>query len=480
MPKRAKKQQDAVPDRVTGQHLLAWGHEAGPWFKAALAAAETVRAEGGDLAAIQAAVAAQAPPPIARIPLQDGVPYAALIEAETPAEEANVAAVRETMDRLMRTPTVVGGAVMPDACPAGSVGTIPVGGVVAAKGAIHPGMHSADICCSVAISVIGDVDPRRVLDAGQGVTHFGGGGRAEGRRHTPPEPVLAGFAANPYLAKIGEAAVSHFATQGDGNHFLYVGRLASTGEVALVTHHGSRKPGAMLYKQGMALAEAHRAKHAPEVDRANAWIPADSHEGALYWDALHQVRAWTKANHTAIHDLTLAALGIDAPRERFWNEHNFVFRRGDLFLHGKGATPAWGDYADDASGQVLIPLNMAEPVLIARGRDRAEALGFCPHGAGRNMSRTAHAKRVAGVPPAEVVRRETEGIDARFWTGDPDLSELPSAYKRADAVVAQIERFGLADVVDRVEPYGCLMAGDWARAKRAWADKRRARGTDRR
>ena len=36
----------------------------------------------------------------------------------------------------------------------------------------------------------------------------------------------------------------HFGTQGDGNHFFFVGRIASTGETALVTHHGSRKPGA--------------------------------------------------------------------------------------------------------------------------------------------------------------------------------------------------------------------------------------------
>ena len=67
----------------------------------------------------------------------------------------------------MRVPTIVAGAVMPDACPSGAApGTIPVGGVVAAKDAIHPGMHSADICCSMAVSVFGDIDPTAVLDAG--------------------------------------------------------------------------------------------------------------------------------------------------------------------------------------------------------------------------------------------------------------------------------------------------------------------------
>ena len=56
------------------------------------------------------------------------------------------------MQTLMKTPTIVDGAIMPDACPAGPNGTIPVGGVAVAKNAIHPGMHSADICCSVMLN----------------------------------------------------------------------------------------------------------------------------------------------------------------------------------------------------------------------------------------------------------------------------------------------------------------------------------------
>ncbi|MDT9702579.1 hypothetical protein, partial [Streptomyces sp. P17] len=70
------------------------------------------------------------------------------------------------MDELMRTPTIVRGAVMPDACPSGSApGTIPVGGVVATRDAIHPGFHSADICCSMAVSFFeDDMNPSALLD----------------------------------------------------------------------------------------------------------------------------------------------------------------------------------------------------------------------------------------------------------------------------------------------------------------------------
>lgn len=446
---------------ITGKDLINWGYEPGKWMGQALPALNRAAAEGADEAALRAIVEAHLPPPAIEMRPRDGVGFHRLIEAETPDERRNLAQVEETMAELMRTPTLTGGAVMPDACPAGGLGTIPVGGVAAAAGAIHPGMHSADICCSVAITVIGDAKPKRVLDAAQKVTHFGGGGRAPDRLVPLPSRIGAAFEdGNRFLGQLGDAARQHFATQGDGNHFLFVGRIRSTGDVALVTHHGSRKPGAMLYKRGMSVAEAYRRRLSPETRKQNAWIPFESRDGEEYWQALQVIRAWTRANHFAIHDAVLEAIGATG-EDRFWNEHNFVFRRGDTFLHGKGATPAWPGFAPDSNGLVLIPLNMAQPVLIAKGRDRTEALGFCPHGAGRNFSRSEDARRNHGIRPEDRVARETEGLDIRFWTGRPDTGELPSAYKNAESVVRQIGDFGLADVVDYVDPYGCIMAGDW-------------------
>jgi hypothetical protein len=43
----------------------------------------------------------------------------------------------------------------------------------------------------------------------------------------------------------------------------------------------------------------------------------------------------------------------------------------------------------------------------------------------------------------------------------PDVSELPGAYKNAASVRAQIGKFGLAEVVDTIEPIGNIMAGMW-------------------
>lgn len=52
------------------------------------------------------------------------------------------------------------------------------------------------------------------------------------------------------------------------------------------------------------------------------------------------------------------------------------------------------------------------------------------------------------------------------------MSELPSAYKSAANVRAQIEHYGLAEVVDEVIPYGSIMAGDWQQ-NAPWRKKRR-------
>ena len=179
------------------------------------------------------------------------VPFFINIQAENDHEQDNVDKCVATMTELMRTPTLKAGAIMPDACPAGPIGTIPVGGIVASTD-IHPGMHSADICCSMFFSNYGGVDPKTLLDAVHKVTHFGPGGRDD--RIAMPDHLVEKMKSNKILKKYIENAKQHFATQGDGNHFAYVGTLKSTGDTVLITHHGSRSPGAKLYKEGMKIA----------------------------------------------------------------------------------------------------------------------------------------------------------------------------------------------------------------------------------
>jgi len=407
-------------------------------------------------------------------------PFEIFLDPESDDERENLKNVIQHMDAIMRLPTVERAAVMPDSMPAGNqLGTIPVGGVIETKGTIHPGMHSADICCSMAVTIFKrNDDVKRVLDEAMKVTHFGLGKRSksEVRRNHKLKELISKFEGNSFLdnKKFVDAAENHFMTQGDGNHFLYVGELESTGQMCLVTHHGSRSLGGLLYKHGMSAAKKHTAVVAPRIPEHQAWLDYDSKIGHDYWIALQTVRLWTKMNHFAIHETIAKRLG-NSMEDWFWNEHNFVFKRGDNFFHAKGATPSYDGYSLDDNGITIIPLNMAQPILLTSHANSDKNLGFAPHGAGRNLSRTEHTRRIVdefGVRdqwnknrtvPKEVkdavLKRETEGLDIRFYTGDIDISELPSSYKNAEQVQSQINKYGLATVEDRIMPRGSIMAG---------------------
>ncbi len=454
--------------KINGNTLIKLGFEPDKWFSEAINHINTNQLQGEDMMNYLAQY--KAPP---KLKLQEGVNFEVNIDAENELEASNVNSVIETMTQVMQTPTVINGAIMPDACPAGPKGTIPVGGVVATKNAIHPGMHSADICCSVMLTNFGNADPKSVLDAAHAATHFGPGGRDRHQQYRFPADLLKAFEQNEFLAdaQMIQAARSHLGTQGDGNHFLFVGQSAQTGHTMMVTHHGSRGVGARLYAKAMRIAEQFRKKLSPETLKQNAWIPFDTHEGEAYWAALQIIRAWTKQNHSCIHD-TVAETLDKKIEDRFWNEHNFVFQDDDIFYHAKGATPLCDSFLPESSDLRLIPLNMAEPVLIVNGKATKNNLGFAPHGAGRNLSRTQHKKTKEHMSMQEVFELETEGLDVRFFSNEIDITELPSAYKDAATVRNQMEHYGLGNVVDEVLPYGSIMAGDWQK-NAPWRIKRR-------
>ena len=447
-----------MTNKINGNTLIELGYRPNKWFPIAIEHINENQLEGPEILAYLEQFKA---PPIIDLH-KEAVPFAINIKAENEEEEENVATVVATMKELMKTPTLVGGAIMPDACPTGPIGTIPVGGVVVAKNAIHPGMHSADICCSVMLTDFGKIDPKEIMDAAHASTHFGPGGRERNDQYRFPKELLEEFEGNKFLKNKDfiQLARKQLGTQGDGNHFLFVGKSKKTGNTMMVTHHGSRAVGAKLFSAGMKIAERFRKEISPKTLKQNAWIPFETEEGQNYWDALQVIRKWTKQNHVCIHDATAKRAGATV-ENRFWNEHNFVFRDGDLFFHAKGATPLSEKYMPDITGPRLIPLNMAEPILIVEGETTDSNLGFAPHGAGRNRSRTSHRKSKGETPIAEIFAAETEGLDVRFFSNEIDITELPSAYKNATSVRNQMDEFGLGNVIDEVMPYGSIMAGDW-------------------
>jgi tRNA-splicing ligase RtcB (3'-phosphate/5'-hydroxy nucleic acid ligase) len=491
---------------IDGALLKSWGVEPGKAFKDAMALARALAADGIEIDRIREQVTAAFPKPVVMKRRAAGC-FTEAIRAETDEDRANIENVRLHMAELMKCPVLEHGAIMPDACPSGNAaGTIPVGGAVVSRG-IHPAFHSADICCSMYATVFPTgTATAKFMDALQASTRFGPGARK------PDEWVADAITdeleetRNPFLTQLAHKAKAQLADQGDGNHFAYLGQLSvtpaliaalsangQTGLAAsmsghavvdvLVTHHGSRELGAQVYKRGIEAAVAHTRRVSPDTPAHQAWLDSETDVGAIYWQALQYVARWTKRNHQLVHERTLARLGITG-LAAFGNEHNFVWQRGGLYYHGKGATPAWADPAGNPL-LGLIPLNMAAPILLTLGRDNSEFASFSPHGAGRNKSRTALIKELGlhGLPPDQflarsraAVDRQTDGLDVRFFYDRPDVSESPIAYKSASQVRAQIEEFGLADVIGLIEPKGCIMAGDY---DKPWMTKRDAKAQQR-
>lgn len=456
--------------QLNGDDLIGLGYEPGKHFGKLLEIANSIYKSQDDIPEVLEALDAfmeSLPKPLPVVGLQKPLQVKVFIDIpdEDGFERDNALAALDHARELSKVPTIRDVLVMPDACPSGKApGTIPVGCVAIAEDAIHPGMHSADICCSMFLTEIAaEVDEKLFMDKIVETTHFGVGGRKDmsmGHGHT----IIERAKSNPYMASVQmfKAMSDHLGTQGDGNHFFYLGRSEKTGRLTMVTHHGSRKPGALLYKNGMQDAEFFRRQLSPDTPAHNAWIPFGTDEGRAYWDALDIIREWTKYNHETIHNAVLRNLGIDYGRitDRFWNEHNFVFKQGNLFYHAKGSTPVYNHSWDaDYYGRKIIPLNMAEPILIVKNHSENEH-GFAPHGAGRNMSRTQFGKLNANKTVEQIVREQAGSVDVRFYSGKADISELPGAYKNAAEVQAQIEKYQLAEIFDRIQPVGCVMAGE--------------------
>jgi RNA-splicing ligase RtcB len=443
---------------INGQTLISLGYKPSKWFSSVISYANEHELNNDQLIRYVDSILPKVIEPHA-----NPIPFHKNIIADNDHEQSNVDSVISAMNSILTIPTAVNAAIMPDACPTGP-NDIPVGGIVVTDNAIHPSMHSADICCSMMATDMGFSDPASVLDAAFKITHFGVGGRDRNNQLARlPSDLKEKIKSNYYLNsdKSVKYAHDHLGTQGDGNHFLFVGIRQSDNHTIMVTHHGSRGFGANLYKEGMYKAESFRKEISPNSNVKNPWIPYNTVEGQDYWAALQIVREWTKLNHSSLHSGVQNIIGVNDAHS-FWNEHNFVFKKDNLFFHAKGATPLDDVFVPDSyNGLRLIPMNMRDGILVVKGETTPTNLGFAPHGAGRNLSRTEHKKqRLDGKSKEEILSEETNGLDIRFYSGKPDISELPSAYKSATKVKEQISTFNLGTIVDEILPYGCIMAGE--------------------
>ncbi len=259
-------------------------------------------------------------------------------------------------------------------------------------------------------------------------------------------------------------------TLGGGNHFIEID-IASDGMQRLVIHSGSRNLGKQVaeYYQGLAI-DLHSGKEeffdrkqelidtykaqgrrkeikealkelAAQYENAEPDAPAD-----LCWlydkymdDYLHDVdicqKFAIKSRERMMIEI-LARTGLDASSV-FHTIHNYididemVLRKGAIAAH-EGET-------------VLIPLNMCDGSIIARGRGNAEWNYSAPHGAGRVMSRRDAKKSIE----FEAYRESMEGVYSTSVC-ESTIDEAPDAYKPVEDIIGPIG--DAVDIIDVMKP----------------------------
>ncbi|HYE03431.1 MAG TPA: RtcB family protein [Phycisphaerales bacterium] len=375
------------------------------------------------------------------------------------------------MQAAARLPIAAAGALMPDA----HVGYgLPIGGVLATRGAVVPYAVGVDIACRMKLSVL-DLPPRELDDA-RGVqrltralenqTRFGvGASFAKPHQH---EVMDRDWSVSPVTQELKTKAWTQLGTSGSGNHFVEFGlltvseagaphlTLAPGVYLALLSHSGSRGVGAAVCDHYSRLANQLTGAQLAPDQKHLGWLDLRSQPGREYWEAMNLMGHYASANHAIIHRSVASALGaqVIAGVE---NHHNFAWlerhavpgpdgtpAEEDVIVHRKGATPAGPGVLG------VIPGSMATPGFVVRGTGHAGSLASASHGAGRVMSRGQARRSMRW----EEVRAELERAGVTLLSAGID--EAPGVYKDIDAVMAQ--QRDLVEVVARFDPKLVKMA----------------------
>ncbi len=257
-------------------------------------------------------------------------------------------------------------------------------------------------------------------------------------------------------------------TLGGGNHFIEVDE-ATDGTRYLVIHSGSRNLGVQVasYYQHLAVelrsgkgtyfekrdeliatykAEGRRKEiqaalkrlkweeREPDAPRDLCWL-----DGTYLDDYLHDVaicQRFARLNRETMAEEIVRMCGL-SDRDAFHTIHNYIDTE-EMILR-KGAIAA------HAGELVLIPLNMRDGSVLARGLGNEDWNFSAPHGAGRLMSRTDARARL----DVKEYREQMAGIYTTS-VGEATLDEAPGAYKSKEDIIGPISE--AVDIIEVMRP----------------------------
>lgn len=350
-------------------------------------------------------------------------------------------------------------------CADGHLGyAVPIGGVVAYRGAISPSGVGFDIACgnkAVLLDIPGTELRARIVQIMDDLwrTISFGVGRKNSEHVEHPlfsENGHAGWDTEAAKA-LKQKAQQQLGTVGSGNHYvdLFTDELD---RVWIGVHFGSRGLG-----HGIAswFLKAAGAKDGMEVEPCVLDVAGDL--GEQYIKAMELGGAYAYAGRDWVCGRVATLLGATI-LEEVHNHHNFAWREthgGDeLWVVRKGATPAFPGQKGFVGG------TMAEPAVILEGVENPDAklsLYSTVHGAGRVMGRkeaTGVFDRRTGAckrEPKVTGDMMTAAVkEAKVELRGAGVDESPHCYKRLNEVLAA--HGGTIRILHTLTPVGVAMA----------------------
>ena len=267
-------------------------------------------------------------------------------------------------------------------------------------------------------------------------------------------------------------------TLGGGNHFIEID-VAADGTKYLVIHSGSRNLGLQVANHYQQLAvdlnlgkeefyaareelirtykEQGRRKEIQKELKAmekafqlkEPTIPADLCYlyGSFMEDYLHDVeicQRFARRSREKMAEIILQRTGMEA-KSAFHTIHNYI--NVDERILRKGAIAA------HEGELVLIPINMRDGSVLARGRGNAEWNYSAPHGAGRLMSRSKARETL----DMEAYRATMAGVYTTS-VNERTIDEAPLAYKSLEDIIDVIR--DSVDVIEVLKPIYNFKASD--------------------
>ena len=210
-------------------------------------------------------------------------------------------------------------------------------------------------------------------------------------------------------------------TVGGGNHFVEVG-VTPEGNYAYTVHCGSRNLGQKVWKYW-------KNEAMKQEGVTNGYLVGEPMKG--YITDMVVAQAYTEFNHRIIDRLVLEAICKGCGRkahivEQIYTTHNYIDFSMKMMRKGAVAAPA--------GRKLVIPFNMRDGLIIARGKGNEDWNQSAPHGAGRLLSRS-DAKELIDL---DEYRESMKGIYSTS-VGTGTIDESPMAYKDPKEILRLIE-----------------------------------------